>query len=336
VKNKFLLLTFAIICYSTSLLAQSSNSSSVPGGMLFQALAKDDKSVPASNRDVYAIVSILKGDSTGPIEYSEKFQVVSGDDGIFTLIIGKGILYNGVRSSLFDIDWSSSSYFLNIRIAVKPSVGSTLNASWVPDGNYVNIGTSQLWTVPYSFYSNNTKYAEGAAKLLNTLPSEMGGTGVANPVGKKITLDRSLSVKGTGDFTITTTGASNITFPTTGTMATLEGVEVFTNKTLVSPILTGIPTATTASLTDNSNQVANTEFVQTRLTNVKADVLSTTLIALELKEDKSNKTLDIVADANSDTKYPSAKAVKSYIDNNISTNATPAVSYTHLRAHETG
>jgi hypothetical protein len=277
----------------------------------------------ATNREVYAIVTILKHDASGSIEYSENFHVTSGNDGIFTLIIGKGSYLAGSKSNLFDIDWSGDAYFLNIKIAVKPSIGSTLESSWLPDANYVDIGTSQLWTVPYSFYANNSKYSEGASKLLNTLPSEMGGTGVANPIGKKITLEKSLSVKGTGDFTITTTGASNITFPTTGTMATLEGVEVFTNKTLSSPILTGTPTTPTALLTDNSKTIANTEFVQSSLSNVKSDVLSSTSTALELKEDKSNKTIDIVADANSDTKYPTAKAVKSYIDYNISTNATP-------------
>ena len=198
----------------------------------------------------------------------------------------------------------------------------------MPDANYVDIGTSQLWTVPYTFYSNKANIAEGALKLLNTLPSEMGGTGVANPAGKKITLDRSLSVKGSGDFTITTTGASNITFPTIGTMATLDGVEVFTNKTLVSPVLTGTPITITPSILDNTKQIANTEFVQSSLSNVKSNILSTTFIALELKEDKANRSIDINADSASDIKYPTTKAVKSFIDYSISAGATPDASPT--------
>jgi hypothetical protein len=269
VKNKLLVSIISILCITTNLFAQTNSPQSVPGGMLFQAVAKDDNNVAAANRDVYAIVTILKNDSTGPIEYAEKFKVTSGDDGIFTLIIGKGNFYNGSKTSLYDIDWSTGVYFLNMKIAVSPSVGSNLNATWSADASYRNIGTSQLWTVPYSFYSGKAAYADGALKLLNTLPSEMGGTGVANPVGKKLTLDRSLSVKGAGDFTITTTGASNITFPTTGTMATLDGVEVFTNKTFTSPILTGIPTASTALITDSSSQIANTDFVQSNISLVK-------------------------------------------------------------------
>lgn len=38
-------------------------------------------------------------------------------------------------------------------------------------------------------------------------------------------------------------------------------------------------------------------------------------LALDSKEDKSNKSTDFLADATSDTKYPSVKSVKSYLDN---------------------
>lgn len=39
---------------------------------------------------------------------------------------------------------------------------------------------------------------------------------------------------------------------------------------------------------------------------------------LDLKEDRSNKSFDVMADATSDVKYPSVKAVKTYIDENVS------------------
>lgn len=44
-----------------------------------------------------------------------------------------------------------------------------------------------------------------------------------------------------------------------------------------------------------------------------------TQISLNLKEDVSNKSIDFIQDATSDTKYPSVKSVKSYIDNYKST-----------------
>ena len=59
-----------------------------------------------------------------------------------------------------------------------------------------------------------------------TLGADQGGTGVAN--------NSAMTVTGSGNFayTRTLTGTTNVTFPTTGTLATLAGTEIFTNKTL--------------------------------------------------------------------------------------------------------
>ena len=68
-----------------------------------------------------------------------------------------------------------------------------------------------------------------------------GGTGVAN--------NAAMTVTGAGNFAYTRTlvGTTNVTFPTTGTLATLAGSETFTNKTLTSPTLTTPALGTPAS-----------------------------------------------------------------------------------------
>lgn len=57
-----------------------------------------------------------------------------------------------------------------------------------------------------------------------------GGTGVANT--GTITLGGSLVISGAFDLTLTLTDLTNITLPTTGTLATLAGNETLTNKTI--------------------------------------------------------------------------------------------------------
>jgi hypothetical protein len=85
-----------------------------------------------------------------------------------------------------------------------------------------------------------------------TVAGANGGTGVANTgktitLGGNITTASSFTTAGAFATTLTSSAATNITLPTTGTLATLAGTETLTNKTLTSPVLTtpslGTPTA---------------------------------------------------------------------------------------------
>ena len=99
----------------------------------------------------------------------------------------------------------------------------------------------------------------GAITLGGILIGANGGTGVAN-TGKTITLGGSLTLSGAHDLTLTQTGATNVTLPTTGTLATLAGAETLTNKTIngsnntLSNIANG--SLTNSSITINGSSVS--------------------------------------------------------------------------------
>ena len=190
-----------------------------PDGILFQAVARDANGNAAAGRNIYAKVNLLKGTKDGISVYAESFKVVSTDDGVFTIVIGKGTRTSGV-AGLSSIAWNEALHFVNIQIAIEPSLPTP---GWSADNNYLDMGTSQLWTVPYALFSSKATVADSAMSISTIVPGSKGGTGVNN-TGRTITLGQNLTFKGTGDITITTTGLSNISLPTTGLLANTQYV----------------------------------------------------------------------------------------------------------------
>ncbi|MFM1820365.1 MAG: hypothetical protein RLZZ402_724 [Bacteroidota bacterium] len=79
---------------------------------------------------------------------------------------------------------------------------------------------------------------DGSAAITGVISPTFGGTGMDNG-NKTITLGGDLVTSGNYSTTINTTGVTNITLPTSGTMATLDGTETLTNKTFVNSSLSG-------------------------------------------------------------------------------------------------
>ncbi len=140
-------------------------------------------------------------------------------------------------------------------------------------------------------------WVTSAGSIAVPVSGENGGTGVSN-AGKTITLGGNLVTVGSFITTLTVNGTTNLTLPASGTVATLNGTETFTNKTLTSPAisspsLTGtlsLPsgaTGVTATTGDNSTKLATTAFVATAVTNAVPDATTSAKGLLQLAGDLS-------------------------------------------------
>lgn len=95
--------------------------------------------------------------------------------------------------------------------------------------------------------------------LQNPLAAAYGGTGVAN--SSSITLGGSLTTAGANPLTFVTTGSTNITLPTSGTLLTSTGA-ASVYAPLASPGFTGAPTSPTPAQFDNSTKLVTSAFVK--------------------------------------------------------------------------
>ena len=155
--KKFFL--FFCLIFSTILsFAQS------PQGITFQAVARDPAGNAAKLRQISVIDRILSGSSNGTIIWEERHELTTNAEGVFTIIIGKGTKLSGSAITFDDIKWDQGLVFFNLKVAVAPSLPSP---SWTADANFIDMGTSQFWSVPYALSAGTTSGIAGKEDVSN-------------------------------------------------------------------------------------------------------------------------------------------------------------------------
>ena len=160
--------TLSLLLLSISIFAQT------PQAFKYQTIIRNAVGELVVNQNVGIQLSILEGSDAGTPVYTENWNVNTNQFGLVSLNVGKGTPTLGTFAS---INWSSNSYYL--QVAADVSGGET----------YTVMGASQLLSVPYALYSNES--ANGSSQWINnasTIYYNGGNVGVGTdtPSGKLV------------------------------------------------------------------------------------------------------------------------------------------------------
>jgi len=188
-----------LVLFCSNLIAQAP-----PQGITFQAVARDLRGNAAPLRQVYVIDKIIANSTTGSVAWEERHRVWTNAEGVFTVIIGGGTRVAGIAIAFSDINWSASTYFFNLRVALEPTLP---DPSWDAQNNYIDMGTTQFWSAPYAFYAARSGSSTFIAGSVNpTLTQGQNGDFYLNTVSYTLFGPKSSGGWGIGQSLIGPTG----------------------------------------------------------------------------------------------------------------------------------
>ena len=181
-----------LLCISASQsIAQNSN------GIFFQAVARDNFSNPAKDRNIYVESSILQTTVNGTKVLVELHKTKTDAMGVFNITIGNGQRTGGSSTSIATIDWSKGPFYLNLKIAITPFSASD---SWDYSKELVDIGTTSFGAVPFAFYSASSAKvsdkldATDTTKMLAVYAKAMSVKTLETSVATKLTAADTLTM----------------------------------------------------------------------------------------------------------------------------------------------
>ena len=311
-----------------SVLAFSQNN-----GINFQGVGRNSSGAVLASTKISLRFSVIQSSETGTVEYVESKEVTTNAQGIFSVVIGDGTQISKT-GNFSDINWKINPKFL--KVEMDPAGGSS----------FVAMGTTRLQAVPFAYYANGVN----ADNVDGVLSASRGGTGVASISALKTALAID-QINNTSDLAkpISTatqaaldTKVSTSTFSTTlAAKANVSDLDLKANATdlalkanmadlalrapINSPSFTGNVSGITKAMVGLSS-VENTSDLAKPISNATQEALDTKVSSatfstnIASKENSTNKSTatDLGGSSSSDILFPTQKAVKTYIDGQIS------------------
>jgi hypothetical protein len=177
-KLKSYFITFIILTFSLEGFGQET----VPFGIHYQAVARDNYGKELSDRVIDIRFSIISENPLGPLVYQELHsKVKTSKYGVFSLVIGHGTNTGGSVSQLSQINWAQAFHYLKVEVKF--------------ESVFMDMGTMQFLAVPYALYAQKSLEPGPAGPKGD--PGPKGDAGDPSTDNQTISFDQSnLSISG--------------------------------------------------------------------------------------------------------------------------------------------
>jgi hypothetical protein len=291
----------------------------------FQGVAKDYAGNIVNQRNIYIDIALVTKEQPSVILYNELHTTKTDEWGLFSLQIGKGKWLEGMHSALSQINWSTGNHQMQLKMAIEPEAPLP---TWDYKQHLINLGNSSFGVVPYALYSfGNTTSSMNYDAIINTKLTSTDTAKMLDAYARKSlligienTIKTKLSLVDTADMLSSYAKKSEIdNFVTTTQFAfAADDINKKLNKS-DSGVLYVTPTQLNAKTFDT---LSLSNRINTKLNLSDTIYLSNRIAQKELLTNKSTD-INLLSDYN-DNMYPSVKATKDYIDNQVSNGAPDA------------
>ena len=304
-------------------------------GIPFQGIAKDYSGNVVNQRVIYIEVAIISKEKPLDILYNELHKAKTDEWGLFSLQIGKGSWMGGYTTKLSFIDWSSANHQLSIKIAIEPEAPLP---NWDYSKHLVLMGNSAFGIVPYAFYSfgnnNTSSFSVEALKLklnisdttsmlipyakissIQPLQELIQSKLSINDTAKILTnyvlkkqLEKYVVIKDSNTVFVTSYEFNKMQLDINKKINIADSIDGYITPSKLHSTI--IDTSSLSNRINSKFNLSDTIYISDRIA------------ARELLSNKSTN-MNLLSDY-SDQMYPSVKAAKDYIDNQVSSGAPDA------------